>query len=388
MELSVDEKYEVEKNRVVKILQSKEGPLELEEHVEEYKKTFKSELGTWKLHFVTCEAFLKMGCGAEVRETRVTLAKNSSVTLNPTSSQSMVRYLTRPQFSLFFGFSDERGKGVTYRVWRFKVDSAIQEGLHSHEVIAEQIRKSLQGEAKTKIVGFGPGALVEEILEKLDQFYGDQGAAVGDELLSRAYNFRQQESEEMSAFASRLDNQICKAKNHGAELLPDEEAVDRHPRLLFWQGLKESMKDKARHKKDSCKTFVDLISAARYGEKEARLAQFSRRVVHQNMIYGTEVPQSDGLPKRLSQVCSAMAREVREALQPLMNSRSVATGGNVPGSSVSSGYGMDSLELPTCYRCGQKGHLRRGCRNPPIGSNSFEQSGNGNGPLMRGSQRQ
>lgn len=75
------------------------------------------------------------------------------------------------------------------------------------------------------------------------------------------------------------------------------------------------------------------------------------------MVYGTELPQSDGPPEWLSQVCSAMAREVREALQPLTNSRSVATGGNVPGSGVSSGYGMDSLELPTGYRCGQKGHL-------------------------------
>ena len=42
-----------------------------------------------------------------------------------------------------------------------------------------------------------------------------------------------------SAFAYRLDNQIRKAKNHDAELLPDEEAVDRHMRLLFWQSLKE-----------------------------------------------------------------------------------------------------------------------------------------------------
>ena len=97
----------------------------------------------------------------------------------------------------------------------------------------EQIRKSPQGEAKIKIIGFGPGASVEEILEKLDQFYGNQGAAVVDKLLSRACNFRQQESEEVSAFASQLDNQICQAKNHGAELLPDKEAVNRHLRLLF-----------------------------------------------------------------------------------------------------------------------------------------------------------
>ena len=69
---------------------------------------------------------------------------------------------------------------------------------------------------------------------------------MGHQLLSRAYNFRQQESEEVS-LGCRLDNQIRQAKNHG-ELLPDKEAVDRHLRLLFCQGLEESIKDKARQK--------------------------------------------------------------------------------------------------------------------------------------------
>ena len=59
----------------------------------------------------------------------------------------------------------------------------------------------------------------------------------------RTTYFPEQESEEVSAFASRLDNQIRQAKNHGAKLLPDKE--DCHLRLLFWQGLKESVKDKA-----------------------------------------------------------------------------------------------------------------------------------------------
>ena len=158
---------------------------------------------------MTLGAFLKMGCGVEVIETCVTLGKNSStpVASNSTSSQSVVRYLTRPQFSSFFGFSDERGKGVTYRVWRFEVDSAIQENLHLHEVIAEQIHKSLQGEAKTRIVGFGPGASVEEILEKFDQFYRNQSTAVGDELLSR-----EQESQEVSTFGSRWITKSVKQK--------------------------------------------------------------------------------------------------------------------------------------------------------------------------------
>ena len=57
-----------------------------------------------------------------------------------------------------------------YRVWQFEVESAIRENLHSHEVIAEKIHKSLQGEAKIKIVGFGPSTSVEKILKQLDQF--------------------------------------------------------------------------------------------------------------------------------------------------------------------------------------------------------------------------
>ena len=79
MELSGEEKYEVARNHVVKILQSKEGPLEMQELQEEYKNTFKSELGTWKIHFETLKAFLKMGCGVEIKETRVALAKKIQV---------------------------------------------------------------------------------------------------------------------------------------------------------------------------------------------------------------------------------------------------------------------------------------------------------------------
>ena len=388
MELTEDESYELEKNRVLKILQSREGPLEIAELVQQYKDDFKADLRVWKTRFVTIEAFMKIGCCATVGETGVSLTNKTS----PANS-TVVRYLTRPQFSSFFGFSDDKNKGVAYRVWRFEVDSAIQEGLHAPEVIAEQIRKSLQGEAKNKIVGFGSGTSVEQILQQLDQFYGDDGAAVGDELLSQAYKMRQQESEEVSAFASRLDNKIRQAKNHGADLLPDEEAVDRHLRLLFWQGLKENVKDKARHKKDSCKTFADLIVAARYGEKETTPFQAPRRVARQNN-QASEVLGPNGSdsrpPEWLAEVCSAMAREVRQALQPFTSNPSRAE--NSPPRDRTPNYSrpndQQSRQLPTCFRCGQKGHVRKGCRNTPLASSKYQQSGNDFAPLSRGSQRQ
>ena len=75
-------------------------------------------------------------------------------------------------------------------------------------------------------------------------------------------------------FTSHMDNQICQAKNNDVKLLPDEEAVDCLLRVLFWLGLKESVKDKARHKKDSCKTFTDLIAVAHCGKKESNSTQF------------------------------------------------------------------------------------------------------------------
>ena len=53
---------------------------------------------------------------------------------------------------------------------------------------------------KTKIVRFGPGVSGEEILEKFDQFYRDQGAPVGD---IRTYMFYQKESEEVSNPSSK-----------------------------------------------------------------------------------------------------------------------------------------------------------------------------------------
>ena len=166
----------------------------------------------------------------------------------------LVHMVSCPQFSQFFGFGEvDESKGVTYRVWRFEVNPAILGGLYTNQVITEQIRRSLQGEAKSKLVGLGPDADPKKILEKLDQFYTDVGAATGDEILLEAYQFWQRENEEVTAFALWLDNHVRIAKSRGTELLPDEDAVERQLCKLFWQGISELIKDKARHKKDQCK---------------------------------------------------------------------------------------------------------------------------------------
>ena len=166
-------------------------------------------------------------------------------------------------------------------------------------------------------------------------------------------------------------------------MLPDEEAVDRHLRLLLWQGLKESIKDKPGPKKESCKTFAELIAAARYGEKEANSTWFPRRVVHQNFVSETGLMEThiwNGF-HRCAQQCPARLGKL-----PLINNRPGIQENSFPINGVTAAvYGRKSHKLPTCYRCGQRVHVRIGCRDLPIDPDSFQESGNYSGPLTRGS---
>ena len=52
------------------------------------------------------------------------------------------------------------------------------------------------GEAKSKLFGFGSEASVSSILESLDLFYSEEGAATGGEILTRAYAIKQSERED------------------------------------------------------------------------------------------------------------------------------------------------------------------------------------------------
>ncbi|KAK3733491.1 hypothetical protein QZH41_019393, partial [Actinostola sp. cb2023] len=211
--------------------------------------------------------------------------------------------------------------------------------------------------------------------------WGRAESVTGDELLAEAYNLRQQDNEEVAAFASRLDNQVILTKLRQCELLPDDNAVDKHLRILFWAGLRQGIKDKARHKKDQCKTFGELITAARYGEKEANNStQAPKRVSRSNPVQ--QVPQGtqDKKPSWVNEMCTSFSREVREVLKEGIQKKEVVNH-NKPneGQSNNANYsryseylnedGKPKKRQPVrCYRCGQIGHIQVGCRNKPLPS--------------------
>jgi len=392
MDFSAEELLIIETRRVTDILTANEDGMTLHELQEAYQDKYSYELKHFQSEFTQLSSFLKYRCNADVSEDFVQAKMSQGLQKNP---QSAVQVLSRPQFSQFHGFG-EQNKGVEYRVWRYEVQSTINGSLYSEEVIAEQIRKSLQGEAKTKLIGFNPEAGAESLLEMLDQFYSDAESVTGDELLAEAYNLRQQDNEEVVAFASRLDNQVRLAKLRKCELLPDDNAVEKHLRILFWAGLRPGIKDKARHKKDQCKTFGELITAARYGEKEANNStQAPKRVARSNPVQ--QVPQGtqDKKPSWVNEMCTSFSREVREVLKEGIQKKEVVNHIKPnEGQSNNANYiryseylnedGKPKERQPVrCYRCGQIGHIQVGCRNKPLPS----RQGNEQRPPSRGGQR-
>ena len=157
------------------------------------------------------------------------------------------------------------------------------------------------------------------------------------------------EREEVSAFASRLHNQFREAKEKGTELLPDDTVLDRHLRLLFWEGLKPSIKDKARHKKEKCKTFGELISAARYIERLVNLSPIPTQVVKSQQVTAEE----EKTPNWASAFC---AREVHSSLASKPTPPAEL---RIPREQ--SGGPQGDQYTPTCFRCGQVGHFQQGC---------------------------
>ena len=102
--LSEEELCEVETKRIVKILKAKEGDISTEDLAAEYKQQFKVDLKHWESQFTRIEAFLKHSCHVDVKDGVVT-RQVSALSSNASSNgiPSVVHYVSRPQFSPFFG---------------------------------------------------------------------------------------------------------------------------------------------------------------------------------------------------------------------------------------------------------------------------------------------
>lgn len=96
---------------------------------------------------------------------------------------------TVPKLPTFSG-TDEPQKGeVKYEVWNFEVKCLQNSRQYQEHILLLAVRNSLKGLARRMLVSVGDKASLEDIIKKLDGFFGN--VASGETLMQSFYNDRQ-----------------------------------------------------------------------------------------------------------------------------------------------------------------------------------------------------
>ena len=128
----------------------------------------------------------------------------------------------------------------------------------------QPFRSSLKGTAREILIPLGENASVDNIIAKLEDFYGN--VCTLENIMQNFYFDHQQEGESIVTYGSRLEQCISKAVRLGHI---DANAKDAMLRSKFWSGLKSSqLRNATRHKYESVKEFHSLLREVRQIEQE------------------------------------------------------------------------------------------------------------------------
>lgn len=288
-------------------------------------------------------------------------AKPSFVTYNTGAIQ---------HFPKISPFSGDTKKEVAYDVWRSEVQCIIKEG-HPPATIAQAIRSSLRGTALRVRSHLDPSASVDDILEKMDSVFGNVQQA--EMQLAQFYSAKQQTDEDVATWSCRLEDLLAKAV--------ESEQVPQHNTnsmlcTMFWCGLKPSLKDASGYLHESIRDFDQLRVAIRRLEEDWKTRQHGKK---ETAISKSAAPVSDTNKSELSELKGMINQLAADVKDMKMERQEFSSRqGNIRRQDRDnrrnrqqpkqySGDGMNqsrsnSYEEPTCYRCGQKGHIKLGCR--------------------------
>ena len=241
----------------------------------------------------------------------------------------------------FFSGSAEPNKGeASYEVWQYEVKCLQKADGLPESVLLHSIRSSLRGAAREHLIPMGEDASVDEILHKLNDFYGNVSTA--ETIIQSFYNDFQKEDGSVASFGSRLEQTLSRAIRYGHMELA---AKDSMLRSKFWTGLKsQQLRNSTRYLYDTYKDFPSLLREIRKVEQEDSCSQrliqptgtSSRQKVAQQHASQVEVPtptdQSDKFVEMSKQMSDLMKivkslddkMEAHEKTCSLANSQPVA----------------------------------------------------------------
>lgn len=295
-----------------------------------------------------------------------------------------------PQLPKFSG--EMKGDQVAYDIWKFEVQSLVQDQSHKPEMINQAILRSLRGDALRVVKRMGPKTSVEDLLAKLDSSFGIIDS--GEDLLAQFYSANQGESEGAVAWSLRLENLLDRATEQGQ--LQQSTAQDML-RSKFWSGLRQDLKDASRSYFETTTNFDELRIKVRRVEQEHK----PKPATHQAVKPGKMVQSSTSLEGQSTETqdLKKMVQELMKKVDNLQRDKELRTASqrqtppsqpahhlpnsrpsgdprlgpqatrdtppvgriDPPGSTPAASRQFESGE-PTCFRCGEGGHFKIGCR--------------------------
>lgn len=209
-----------------------------------------------------------------------------------------------PKLPIFSGLEVPQKGEVTYEVWSLEVKCLrhIQE-LPEYSLL-QSIRNSLRGSARDVIIPLGENATVDQILDKLEGFYGI--VSTGATLMQTFYNDFQKESESIVTYGTRLEQTLSRAVTHGHIEIAAKDSILRSK---FWTGLRsQQLKNSTRHLYDSKIDFKALLREIRKVDSEdaSSSTPVQKQKAQQQSSQAETESKDDKILKQLSDLMDRM----------------------------------------------------------------------------------
>ena len=177
----------------------------------------------------------------------------------------------------------------------------------AYHVLLQAIRTSFRDSVRTMIITLGENATVADILDKLDDFYGN--ASTSETLMQNFYSDCQKDDDTIVEYGSRIEQTFTRALRSSSM---EQSLRDVILRTTFWTGLSnQSLKNSTRHLFYSVKDFELLLREMRKVEQEQVSATVSRpagkqQVAQQHSGQTSDVPDTAQLSKQLNEMMEKM----------------------------------------------------------------------------------
>ena len=195
-----------------------------------------------------------------------TIAGSNQKFLDDLSKKGFLRSKV-PKLHTFSG--DGSTKDISFELWEYKVNQLRDSGLHPESAIIEAITDSLKGRAAEALRYVGPRASLSQIMSALQGKYGV--ASSFDTLMGSYYTLCQEETEDVTQYANRIENKLSSIVHRFPERFHGN-AEQQTLRDRFFKGLKPIYSSSLRHKFDNPDVpYCELFTAARGIEDEGKL---------------------------------------------------------------------------------------------------------------------